>query len=145
MGAALRRAMALSLVAAPLCMGNASSSAAHRAQMQAENASTLQLFAIVYRAGPKWRSGVPMEKQGLRDHFLYLRTLSERRMVLVAGPLGNVGGLVIVRAPDRRAAAEVVAADPAVKAGIFVGEVEPFSPRIGGRGPLVADEPGAGR
>lgn len=97
----------------------------------------MPLFAVVYRAGPKWKAGVPMENQGLRDHFFYLRGLSEKDVIVVAGPLGADGGLVILRAQDERAAAQVVAADPAVIANLFVGEVKPFSPRIGGTEPLA--------
>ena len=77
----------------------------------------------------------------MRDHFLYLVKLHERDIVQVAGPLGNDGGLLILRVRDRRAATEIVAADPAVKAGLFVAEIKPFMPRIGGRKALVDADP----
>jgi uncharacterized protein YciI len=71
-----------------------------------------------------------MEKQGLRDHFFYLRALHEKQAVLAAVPFGPEGGLVILRVPDQAAATEIVAEDPAVISGVFVGEVTPFLPRI---------------
>jgi uncharacterized protein len=95
------------------------------------------LYAVIYRPGPNWKVGLPMKDQDLRDHFFYLRDLNEKGVVAVAGPLGDDGGLVIMRATDGKAAGLLVSADPAVSAGIFVGEPRPFLPRIGGTEPLL--------
>jgi uncharacterized protein YciI len=80
-----------------------------------------------------------MKDQNLRDHFFYLRDLSRNGTVMVAGPLGEDGGLVILRASDQEAAGKMVSTDPAVLARVFVGEVKPFLPRMGGKEPLLPD------
>lgn len=107
----------------------------------AQTEPALPLFAVVYRAGPEWKDGAAMKDQDLRGHFFYLRELSQRGAVMVAGPLGEDGGLVILRASDQKAAGKMVSADPAVLARVFVGEIKPFLPRIGGDKPLVVANP----
>ena len=89
------------------------------------------VFAVVYRAGPAWRRGEPTERQDLRDHFLYLRELHRQGTVVIAGPLGDAGGLVLLRVGDLDAARRIATDDPAVRSRVFVAEVEPFTPRIG--------------
>lgn len=104
-------------------------------------ASGTQSFAVVYRPGPAWRPGVPMEEQGLRDHFFYLRDLDRSGRIILAGPLGPDGGLLLIRARDQAEADGVVAADPAIVSGLFVGAATPFTPRFVGREPLSAVRP----
>jgi uncharacterized protein YciI len=99
------------------------------------------LFAVVYRAGPNWKPDVPMEQQGLRDHFYYLRDLHARGVILLAGPLGADGGLVVLRARDQAEAQRVVAADPAIAAGLFAGRAEPFVPRFASDQPFTVKTP----
>ena len=99
------------------------------------------MYAIVYRAGPSWRPGVPMEQQGLREHFYYLRDLHARGVILLAGPLGADGGLVLLRASDQAEADRLMAADPAVIAGLFVGEARPFVTRFASDPPITAPSP----
>lgn len=98
-------------------------------------------FAIIYRAGPSWRPGVPMEQQGLRDHFYYLRALDNDDRIVAAGPLGPDGGLIIVLARDQSEADSVIAADPAVVSGLFAGEATRFIPRFVGKKPLLPIAP----
>lgn len=99
------------------------------------------VYAIVYRAGPRWRPGVPMPEQGLRDHFYYVKGLDNFYYVkgldnggriVAAGQLGPDGGLILLHARDQAEADAVIAADPATVAGIFVGEARPFVPRFVG-------------
>ena len=97
---------------------------------QAAAAESLPLFAIVYRAGPNWSSGVPMSEQGLLEHFYYMRDLHERGLIVLAGPLGEDGGLVILRAAGQADADRTIEADPAVRDGKFVGTATPFVPRF---------------
>lgn len=103
----------------------------------------MPLFAVVYRPGPRWKVGAAMKDQDLRGHFFYLSDLNQKGKVMVAGPLGEDGGLVILRAPDQEAAGKMASADPAVLAGVFVSEVRPFTPRIGGHEPLLPAASGA--
>ncbi len=90
------------------------------------------LFAIIYRAGPAWKANVPMRDQGLLEHFYYIRDQHRAGRIIVAGPLGAEGGLVLVRAADQAAAEALMKADPAVIAGKFVGTVTPFVARFPG-------------
>jgi uncharacterized protein YciI len=96
----------------------------------AEQASDLPLFAIVYEAGPNWTPGVPMAEQGLLDHFYYMRDLHQRGLIVIAGPMGEDGGLVILRAAGQPEANQVIAGDPAVRDGKFVGTATPFAARF---------------
>ncbi len=77
-----------------------------------------------------------MEQQGLREHFFYLRRLDAENRIILAGPVEPDGGLVLLHARDQADAERMVAADPAVVAGIFIGEVRAFTPRFVGRRPL---------
>ena len=90
-------------------------------------------FAIIYRAGPAWRRDVPMERQDLRAHFFYLRALDQDGRIILAGPVGPEGGLVVLTASDQADADAVVATDPAVVAGVFVADAMPFIPRFVGQ------------
>lgn len=99
------------------------------------------LFALVYRAGPAWKPGVPMKDQGLRDHFYYVKALHERGDIVYAGAMGPDGGLMLFHAADQAAADAVAANDPAVKTGIFTGEVRPYTPRFVGTGAAKAANP----
>jgi uncharacterized protein len=101
----------------------------------AASAPSDRLSAIVYRAGPKWRPGVPMEQQGLRDHFFYMRDLHARGVIRLAGPRGTDGGVIILHARDQAEADRILAADPAVAAGLFTGEALSFTPRFGAIAP----------
>lgn len=98
-------------------------------------------FVIIYKAGPKWRPGVPMRGQRLRDHFYYWKALDEDGRVIIAGPLGADGGLILLHARHQEEADKVIATDPAVVAGVFVGEARPFIPRFVGAKPLSSVAP----
>lgn len=112
-----------------------------RQEPAAQQRAARPMFAIVYRAGPAWKPGVPMKDQGLRDHFYYVKALHDRGDIVYAGPMGPDGGLILIHAADRTAADAIVAADPAVKAGIFVGTVRDFTPRFVGAGAATAANP----
>ncbi|WP_343518895.1 YciI family protein [Sphingomonas sp.] len=107
----------------------------------AQQQTARPMFATVYRAGPAWKPGVPMKDQGLRDHFFYVKALHERGDIVYAGPMGPDGGLILIHAADQAAADAIAAADPAVKAGIFVGEARDFTPRFTGAGAATAASP----
>jgi uncharacterized protein YciI len=96
------------------------------------------MFAIVYRAGPAWNIGRPMAEQGLGDHARYMKRLSDDGVIHTAGPWGADGGIVLLRARDEAEAGALLAADPAVKTGLFLGEVRRFVPRFTSSTPLAA-------
>lgn len=133
---------AILAVAGLLAMLSPSEGRAQTSPASAERTAAMPLYAIRYEPGPNWRAGVALQEQDLRAHFFYLRDLGEKATVLVAGPMGENGGLVILSVADESAARQIMTEDPAVIAGIFVGEVEQFVPRIGGTLPLVVPSGG---
>ena len=86
------------------------------------------LFALILAPGPAWKPGRPFAEQGLRPHFDYWMALFRAGRIASAGPVGTDGGLVLLRAPDQAAADAILAADPAIVAGIFTGTVRPYAP-----------------
>lgn len=107
-----------------------------RADPKAEVAS-VGLFAIVFRPGPAWRPGLPMSEQGLLEHGQYWAGLFKADRVFSAGRMGADGGLVLFHARDLAEAEAVLAADPAIAAGIFVGDARPYAPRFLSKEPLT--------
>lgn len=93
-----------------------------------------QLAVILYRQGPGWIAGEPMERQKLRDHFPYMRTLQRDGILIGGGPFaGENAGMALVRASSPAAAQAIVAADPAVVAGVFTATVKSWRIAVGTR------------
>jgi uncharacterized protein YciI len=91
-------------------------------------AETTQLYVVVYRPGPAWKHGVSMRGQALGPHLSYMAELMANGKLYAAGGFGDSeGGMMIVRATGADAAKAIVAADPAVMSGIFVGTIERWS------------------
>jgi uncharacterized protein YciI len=100
------------------------------------------LFLIRYRPGPGYRHGTPLLRQDLREHGAYLGDLARRGVVLAAGPtMLEEGGLVLLRAADVEAVRKVAQDDPAVRSGVFVGEVSDWRPMIDPGGMFSAADP----
>lgn len=90
------------------------------------------LFAFIYRPGPAWKPGVPMAGQALRPHGAYIaRLATEGRVLGGGGFVGLDGGMAIVRAPDRKAAEQLLAQDPAIISGVFEADFREWRPRFG--------------
>ena len=129
MGALRTLAFALMIVLAPAC------ASAQRPSMQTPAAQ--QVFVIEYKPGPAWRTGVPMNRQALGPHAAYWTRLAREGRAIGAGPYLDVdGGIAMITAASMDEARTIVAADPAVTTGVFVGEVHAWSPRIRGAGEL---------
>jgi uncharacterized protein YciI len=108
------------------------------AQPEPAPAPPRQLYLFLYRPGPAWRAGVPMRQQDLRDHAAYHgRLLREGRSFAGGGYVGENGGLAIVRAANLEDARAMLAADPAIRNGVFVAEIRQWVPRFHNDGPLV--------
>ncbi len=99
-----------------------------RPDTQREAAGERSLFALVLRPGRAWRPGRPFSEQGLRPHFDYWMGLHRAGRIVMAGPMGSDSGLVLLVASSLAEAQEVMGSDPAIAAGIFVGEVRPYTP-----------------
>lgn len=96
-------------------------------------------FLFVYSAGPAWKAGQPMSVQGLGPHGMYMTKLFKEGVVLAGGPTTDPegGGLAIVKAKDMAEAKALLAADPAIKAGIMTAELRNWRPLFATRDPLL--------
>jgi uncharacterized protein YciI len=96
-----------------------------------------QVFVIDYRPGPAWQAGVPMNRQALGPHAAYWTRLAHEGRAIGAGPYLDVeGGMAMINAATLDEARAIVATDPAITSGVFVGEVHGWTPRIRGAGEL---------
>src|SRR5262245_58419781 len=82
-------------------------------------------YAFIYAPGPQWLVGRPVTEQNLEAHCAYMGDLYARSQV----PLGGLfvddagGGFALVRAKGRGEAVALLAADPAIREGVFTGVV----------------------
>lgn len=89
------------------------------------------VYVIHYKTGPAWLVGKPLRDQPMGPHGAYMRKLFAEGRMLAAGPTVNTegadplvdGGVILLRATSLDEAKAVMAADPAITAGLFVGEV----------------------
>ncbi len=70
----------------------------------------------------------PDEEKLFGEHFTYLKTLHESKVLILAGPtLGSVNtGICIFRAPDESSARRVMNDDPTIRSNIMTGELRPM-------------------
>lgn len=135
MNSALRSVLALLFFVGSPSMAFASSP--QQGKTPAAAPTTTQLFAVIYRQGPKWKAGQPMQKQALRGHAEYYARAMEEGRVFAGGALVAVnGGLAILRMSNLDDAKAFLAADPALLNGTFVGELHAWTPRFVAEGPL---------
>jgi len=96
-------------------------------------------FLFVYSAGPAWKVGQPIAVQGLGPHGMYMTKLFKEGVVFAGGPStepsGN--GLAIVRAKDEADAKALLAADPAIQAGIMTAEIRTWRPLFASKDSLL--------
>jgi uncharacterized protein YciI len=83
-------------------------------------------FAATFRTGPSWDPAkAPQDQPHFASHSQNLRALRAEGRLLLGGRYGALG-LVVLRAASVDEARSLVERDPAVKAGTFAVEVEPF-------------------
>lgn len=105
----------------------------------AADAGEGELFVFLYSKGAAWKPGVPMEKQALRGHVDYMQRLADARNLFAGGRfMTSDGGMAIVTATSLEDARRMLADDPAVTGGVFVGEVQHWVPRFRTDRPLPA-------
>ena len=70
------------------------------------------------------------EKEVIGDHFQHLKLLCDMGTVVLAGRTTtedeHVFGVCVLRAPDLKAAKEIMAGDPAIEKGVMSAELFPF-------------------
>jgi uncharacterized protein YciI len=85
-------------------------------------------YLALYRPGPHWVAGKPIREQPPKEHGKYLLDLYARGAMKFAGPFDdNTGAAVVVEAADEAEARALIAADPAIKSGIFSFELHPWA------------------
>lgn len=93
--------------------------------------SATRTFIVYFEPGPGWVIGLDLFGQELDEHEAYLRTLAEAGEVLLAGPLTDgTAAVTVLRVPDEATARARVAADPAVRDGLFEARVVEWSPIV---------------
>lgn len=81
---------------------------------------------------PAMLSDAPTEEESrlVSEHFAYLKDLTEKGEVILAGRTLDTGydsfGIIIFRAEDDAAANTLVQNDPAVKGRVFRAELHPY-------------------
>ena len=82
-------------------------------------------YAFIYAPGPQWLAGRPMTEQNLGAHRAYMAELYAQGRVLLGGPFLDDagGGIALLRAKGRDEATALLAADPAIREGVFTGVV----------------------
>ena len=84
-------------------------------------------YLAVYRRGPGCIAGKSLKEQPLQEHRKYMLRLYTEGTMKSAGPfLDDTGGALIFEAASEEDAKAVIAADPAVRSGIFVSELHPW-------------------
>lgn len=70
----------------------------------------------------------PQEQEILREHFEYLKSLTDRGVAVIAGHTTEapVMGIVVFRADDRPAADAIMSSDPAIDKGVLKGRLADF-------------------
>ncbi|MGY5881118.1 MAG: YciI family protein [Candidatus Thorarchaeota archaeon] len=84
-----------------------------------------QSFVIMLRPANKF--GEEGTKEKVSEHFYYLKSLLEEGKLIMAGRFSEVLiGLAMIEVESREAALEIMRNDPAIKAGVFHGELYPW-------------------
>ncbi|MBX3447615.1 MAG: hypothetical protein KF765_12750 [Parvibaculaceae bacterium] len=103
------------------------------------NVAEMTLFAFIYRPGPAWIEGKPMQEQALGPHVGFMQRLKDEGRLLVAGPLLETnGGIAVIRAADKQEADGLLASDPAVTSGIFLADAHTWHLAFGAGTPVGA-------
>ena len=94
----------------------------------AQEANKQPSYLVVYRPGPRWLPGKPLEEQPLREHGRYMLDLYKRGVMRLAGRFADgSGGAMLIGADDHASAQAIVAADPAVVAETFTYELRQWA------------------
>ena len=113
-------------IAFPLILIFASAS---MAQPKEEN-KLIQFHMAILKKGPQWDATKEADRMTiLKQHLANVIELLNSGKAVIAGPLGSetdLAGIFVLRAATAEEAQAMVDADPAVKAGLMVGEMHPW-------------------
>lgn len=87
-----------------------------------------QLFLIIYRPGPAWKTGQPASAQPPLEHGRYLLHLYKQGQLRSAGPFDDdTGAALVLEVFDEAQAKALVNADPAIVQAVFTYELHPWT------------------
>jgi uncharacterized protein YciI len=96
----------------------------------AQEHKMIQFQMAILKKGPKWdTTGETERNQILHQHLRNVIALLQSGKAAAAGPFGDgsdLAGIFILRAASNEEAKAWVDADPAVKAGLMIGELHPW-------------------
>ena len=92
------------------------------------SSSPQQFFVRLFGTRAGWPDQMtPDEEKVMQDHFVYLKELTARKKVIVAGPCFDpVFGLVILQTASEAEARELMDREPSVVAGVYTYELQPM-------------------
>jgi uncharacterized protein YciI len=104
---------------------------AAQAQPKEKTAHKLVQFQMaIMKKGPKWETTKAEDRNAIRQqHLANVVSLLDSGRAVIAGPFGDdtdLAGIFILRAASADEAKSWIDADPAVKAGLMVGEMHPW-------------------
>jgi uncharacterized protein YciI len=84
-------------------------------------------YVFIYRPGPNWLHGKPINEQPLTGHFEYMSHLQKEGILILGGGfLDNTGAMGIFLSEDIEHAQDIVSADPVVRDKIVTATVHPY-------------------
>lgn len=87
-----------------------------------------KLFAVRLTTGPAWDAAkAPNDQAGMREHSANIARMRHEGVLVLGARFGELG-LLVLRVPDAAAAQAQFAPDPAIAAGIFRLQIDPFAP-----------------
>jgi len=93
-------------------------------------------FMVFLKSGPNRSQSQEEAAEIQKQHLEHLQWMGENGYLDIAGPFADddeVRGILVMRVPDLKRAEELVAMDPAVKAGRLVMEIHPWWAAVGSK------------
>jgi len=88
------------------------------------------VYLVLLKKGPAWTAEATPETTALQEaHMANIRSLSNQKKLIVAGPLGDNGdirGIFLFQVGSLEAAKALTDSDPAIRAGRLVAEIHPW-------------------
>ena len=97
-----------------------------------------RLFVLFHSPGPAWDQKLAfMEQPGIGEHIAFMRSLTERGLLVLGGPFGDDDprisvGMAVVSAPDAGEAERLAQEDRSVEHGLLRVAVRPWVVPMGG-------------
>lgn len=91
-----------------------------------------QLFVLFHSPGPAWDKAFGfMEQPGIGEHIAFMRSLTERGLMVLGGPFGDEDsavavGMAVITARDVAEAALLATEDRSVEHGLLRAAVRPW-------------------